>query len=202
MTTDAPTPSAPAPAPAPRSSRGRTAGTVVLLAALTALSALPTWIHASGTTALQGTVQVAISGSQVAPAIFAAAVALLAAAAAVSLVGPVGRWVVAVVIAPCGVLVVASALSVLSAPETAAAPVVAGVTGVGRLTGPVTTTAWPWVAVAVGVLDVLGALWFLRVSRQFANVSRRHESGPRTGGPGPDDERSAWDALSRGDDPS
>jgi uncharacterized membrane protein (TIGR02234 family) len=173
-----------------------------VLAGVTVVPALPTWLTTTGTTPLRGTVPVTISGSQVAPGIFAAGVALLAAAAAVALVGPVGRWVVAVVVAGCGVLVAVSAGAVLSDPLAAATPVVADVTGVGHISGPVETSAWPWVAVVAGALVVLGAAWFVRSSSSWERASRRHEAASGAGVDGPDDERSAWDALSRGDDPS
>ncbi|WP_239070143.1 Trp biosynthesis-associated membrane protein [Cellulomonas chitinilytica] len=175
---------------------------MVLLAVVSAVPALPTWLTTTGTTPLRGTVPVSVSGSQVAPGIFAAAVALLAAAAAVALVGRVGRWVVAVVVLGCGVLVAVAAGSVIADPLAAAAPVVAEVTGVGHISGPVQTTAWPWVAVVAGAVVVLGALWFVRSSAGWAGASRRHEAAAGRAVDGPDDERSAWDALSRGDDPS
>jgi len=175
---------------------------MVLLAAVTVVPVLPTWLTTTGTTPLRGTVTVSIAGSQVAPGIFAAGVALLAAAAAVALVGRAGRWVVAVVVAACGMLVALSAGGVISDPLAAAAPVVADVTGVGHVSGPVSATAWPWVAVVAGGVDVLGAVWFLRASRAWGGASRRHETAAGRAVDGPDDERSAWDALSRGDDPS
>jgi hypothetical protein len=80
--------------------------------------------------------------------------------------------------------------------------VVAAETGVGKLAGPVSTTAWPSVAVAVGVLDVLAGAWLVVASRSWSGPSRRHESAAAPGNPPAPDERSDWDALSRGDDPS
>ena len=178
---------------------------LLVLAGLTAVVAVPTWFTTTGTTALQGTVQVEVTGSQAAPAVLAAAVAILAAAAAVGLVGRVGRWVVAVVVVACGVLVVATTLAVTADPVAAVTPVVAAETGVGTLAGPVATTAWPWLALGAGALDVVAGVWFARASRAWSGPSRRHEAaGASTAPPvaGEPDERSDWDALSRGDDPS
>lgn len=185
-----------------RAGRGRAAALLLVLAGLTALVAVPTWFTTTGTTALEGTVTVQVSGSQVAPAILAAAVAILAAVAAVALVGRAGRWVVAVVVVACGVLVVGTTLAVLGDPVAAVSPVVADVTGVGKLAGPVTTSVWPWLAVAVGVLDALAGVWLVLASRAWAGPSRRHESAAAPTAPAEPDERSDWDALSRGDDPS
>lgn len=178
---------------------------LLVLAGLTAVVAVPTWFTTTGTTALRGVVTVEVSGTQAAPAILAAAVAILAAVAAVGLVGRAGRWVVAVVVVACGVLVAATSFGVTADPVAAVTPVVAAETGVGTLAGPVVTSAWPWVAVGVGVLDVLAGVWFVRASRAWSGPSQRHE--PATAGTasptaGEPDERSDWDALSRGDDPS
>jgi len=192
-----------------RSGRGRAAGLLLVLAGLTAVVAVPTWFTTTGTTALQGTVTVEVSGSQAAPAVLAAAVAILAAAAAVGLVGRAGRWVVAAVVVACGVLVVATTLGATTDPVAAVTPVVAAETGVGTLAGPVTTTLWPWLAVGTGILDALAGIWFVRASRAWSGPSQRHEVAPGSRAAESaavsdekPDERSDWDALSRGDDPS
>ena len=188
-----------------RAGRGRVAGALLVLAGLTAVVTVPTWFTTTGTTALQGTVTIEVSGSQAAPAVLAAAVALLAAAAAVGLVGRVGRWVVAAVVVACGALVVATTLGVTSDPVAAVTAAVAAQTGVGTPAGPVTTSVWAWLAVGAGVLDVLAGAWFVRASRTWSGPSRRHETAPaRAAAPttAEADERSDWDALSRGDDPS
>ncbi|GCD19998.1 hypothetical protein CTKZ_15600 [Cellulomonas algicola] len=191
---------APAPAAARSRGRGRAAGVLVLLAAASAGAAVPTWLTATGVTALRGTVDVPATGTQVAPAVLGAAVVLLATAAAVALVGRVGRWLVAAVTVLSGAVVVGATAAVLADPHGAAVPVVTQETGVGRVVGDVGVTAWPWVSVAVGIAVVVAAGWLVRASRTWQGPSRRHES-PGAGG-GPVDERGAWDALSRGDDPT
>lgn len=189
-----------------RGGRGRAAALLLVLAGLTAVTVLPVWFTTSGSTALEGTVAVTAAGTDVAPGILAAAVAILAAAAAVGLVGRVGRWVVALVVALCGVLVVATTVSVLADPAAAVAPVVASLTGVGHLSGSVSTSAWPTVAIVVGVLDVLAAVWLVVASRRWPGPTRRYQSDtptrPADGAAPVADERADWDALSRGDDPS
>lgn len=182
----------------------------MLTALVTAASSVPVWVRATGSSAVRGQVDVPVTGSQAAPAVLAAAVALLAAAAAIGLVGRVGRWVVAAVVAAAGVTVVVTALTVLGDPEGAARTVVAAVTGVGALAGPATPTAWPVVAVVVGAVDVLAAVVVVVSSRRWAAPTSRYGTaagdargaGAVAPAPGPDDDRSAWDALSRGDDPT
>lgn len=188
-----------------RSGRGRAAALLLVLAGATALSVVPVWFTTSGTTALQGTVEISAHGTDVAPGILAAAVALLAGCAAIALVGRVGRWVVALVVAACGVLVVATTASALSDPAAAVAPVVAATTGIGHLAGPVAVTAWPTVALVVGALDVLAAVWLVVASRRWSGPTRRYQASTdptAPAAPADVDERADWDALSRGDDPS
>ena len=174
-----------------------------MLAGLTALSVVPVWFTTSGTTALAGTVHIAVHGTDVAPGVLAAAVAILAAGAATGLVGRAGRWVVALVVAACGVLVVATTTSALADPGAAVAPVVAARTGVGHLAGPVSSSVWPTVALVIGAVDVLAAVWLVVASRRWDGPTRRYQATPTPAGPAATpDERADWDALSRGDDPS
>ncbi|MFI2752308.1 Trp biosynthesis-associated membrane protein [Cellulomonas sp. P22] len=189
--------------------RGRVALLLALLAGLTALGAVPVWLRTQGTSALEGQVPVDVTGTQAAPGVIAAAVVLLAAAAAVGLVGRIGRWVVVGVVAAAGGVVVWSTLDVVSAPEPAAEVVAAAVTGVGALAAPVTLTAWPWVVLAIGLVDLLAAGVVVRSSRRWPRPTRRHTTvaagagaGAETALPGPDDDQAAWDALTRGDDPT
>jgi uncharacterized membrane protein (TIGR02234 family) len=204
--------------------RGRAVLLLLVLAGVTAVSALPTWFVAHGTEALHGTVDVRVSGADCAPAVLAAALVVAASALAAALVGRFGRWVVALVVAVAGVLVVAATLAVVRDPHAAVREAVAQATGVGQVVGDVTVTAWPWVAIACGVAAVLAGAWLPRAARGWARPSRRHEqaaasarprdgqvdgqAGGQVGDQGderPDerpDERSAWDALSRGEDPT
>ena len=182
-----------------RAGRGRAAAVVLLAAVVTALVAVPTWLTAYGSSALELDVPVEIAGTRAAPGLVAAALVLAAAGAALALVGRAGRWVVAVVVAGAGVLVVASSVGVLLDPSAAAVAAVAEATGVGRVSGEVEVGPWPWFAVVVGAASVALAPWLLRVSRTWSG-SRRHEVAQAT--TAPDDERAAWDALSRGDDPT
>ena len=195
------------PRPAPTSTGRRRAILVVLALALASLvSGVPVWLHTAGSTALQAVVPVQVTGTQAAPGVPAAALVLLAAGIAIGLAGRVGRWVVTGVVLLAGVLQTVSALSVTGDPEPIARTVVAGATGVGALTAPVTVTAWPWVAVAVGVAVVVVAAWLGATSRSWSRPSERHDAARSVHGAGASgvrgDDQAAWDALSRGHDPS
>jgi len=101
-----------------------------------------------------------------------------------------------------GLLLAGSALAVIANPETVAATMVANATGVATLAAPVTLTVAPYMAAALGVVALLVGGWLAVTSRTWSLPSARHEvSGTQPVGV-PDDDRSAWDALSRGDDPS
>ncbi|WP_158274565.1 Trp biosynthesis-associated membrane protein [Cellulomonas sp. WB94] len=184
------------------SRRGRWVVALLVAAAATAGSTVPAWFRASGTSALTGGVEVAVPGGQAAPGVLAAAVVLLAAAAAVGLVGRLARWVVVAVVAAAGVVVLVSVVGVLRDPEPVATVAVAAVTGVTELAGPVAATPWPWVACALGLLDLLAGLGLARASARWGASSRRHEPTTSAATAEVDDDRSAWDALTRGDDPT
>lgn len=191
------------------SSRGRGAASVLLLALATGASGMAPWVHAAGVSPLGG-VGVSVSGAVAAPAVPATALVLAAAGAAVALAGRLGRWLVVAVVAACGVVVVAAATGVLRHPETSATAAAAARTGVDHLDGAPVVTAGPWAAVVIGLLAVVTAALMARASAGWSTPDRRHElhaDGATEATPGPSgpqlpDERTDWDALTRGADPS
>ncbi len=178
--------------------RGRAIVVVLVTAGVVFAVAAPAWVRAVGSTALVAHVPVAISGTRASTAVGAASLVLLAAAGALSLVGRAGRWVVAVVVIAAGVLVAASALAVIVDPVPVATASVAEQTGAGALSGPVRLTVFPYLTAAVGVVVVAVGVFVVRVSGTWA-TSARHDVAAAVV---PDDDHSAWDALTRGDDPT
>lgn len=208
--------------------RTRTVLALLVLGALTFGTGSPTWVTTTVATALEPEVAVAAAGTSAAPGVGAGALVLLAAGIACALTGRVARYVALLVAAAAGVLVVVSTLVVVGDPTPAATAAASATSGVTELTSPVTLTAWPWAAVATGALAVVVAVWGAVAARGWAATSGRHEradataSGSATADApapgatttsaaddgtavGPDDEidpHDAWDALSRGDDPT
>jgi uncharacterized membrane protein (TIGR02234 family) len=185
---------------------------LLLLGGATLAAAAPTWATTTGATALEPVVDVAVSGTTAAPGVGAAALVLVASALALGLVGRAGRWVVLAVAALSGVVTAASALAVALDPGPSARSAVAEATGVTELTAPVSLTPAPWVAAALGVVTVLVVAWVAVGSRTWQRASSRHERdaggapepGTRAADRAPEglDDHDAWDALSRGEDPT
>jgi hypothetical protein len=169
---------------------------LLLLGLLTALVGTPTWVHAVGLTAVGAPLPVPVSGSQAAPEVLAAALAVLAAGAALALVGRSGRWVVVVVLVGCAGIVGNGGARVLADPARVAAPAVAARTGLDALAGPPTSTAWPWLAIGCALVLLAAAVGIGLQREGWRSGDRRHDR------PAGDDVRSDWDALSRGLDPS
>ncbi|RYV52686.1 Trp biosynthesis-associated membrane protein [Pengzhenrongella frigida] len=187
------------------STRRRAVLVVLALALATLAAGVPRWMSTAGTSVLEGLVPVDIAGTQAAPAVPAAALALLAAAGAIGLVGRIGRWVVVAVVVGLGALLIGSALAVIADPTAVAGTQVANATGVATLAAPVTLTVAPYAAAGLGLVTILVGGWLAVTSRTWSRSSARHEAAGTTGGAGvpvPDDDQSAWDALTRGDDPS
>ncbi|GAB2478092.1 hypothetical protein GCM10027063_19320 [Promicromonospora xylanilytica] len=211
--------------------RTRTVLALLVLGALTFGTGSPTWVTTTVATALEPEVAVTAAGTSAAPGVGAGALVLLAAGIACALTGRVARYIALVVAAAAGVLVVTSTLVVVSDPVPAATAAASATSGVTELTSPVTLTLWPWAALVTGVLAVVVALWAAAAARGWAATSGRHErtdpsatppgtATPATDAspaeppagevvapePGSDDDQidphDAWDALSRGDDPT
>lgn len=186
--------------------RGRWLLLLLLAAGAVGVAARPTWVVADAAGVLDGAGTVTVAGTAAAPQLSAAALVLLAAAGAVTLVGRAGRWVVAVVTVGAGVLVVGAALAVLGDPGAAADGAVSDVTGVVAAEVTASSTPGPTAALVVGAaVAVLGVL-LARAGGAWQVRSRRHEHPAASPGTPPaaghGDERADWDSLTRGDDPS
>lgn len=163
---------------APRSWRLARRSAILLLLVLgggALAAAAPTWLRTSGATPLDPDVLVQVAGTSAAPGVGAGALVVVASALALGLVGRIGRWLVLLVSAASGVVVVASAAAILRDPTQAARTAVAEATGVTDMTSDIVLTPWPYVACAVGVLVVLVALWTVVSSPAWGRVSARHE---------------------------
>lgn len=175
-----------------------------------------TWVRGVTSSAVAAEVELAVPGTVVAPGAGAGGLVIAAAALALALGGAWGRRLAAAGIALGGLLVTASSVAALADPEAAALSAAQDAVGVAALVGTATATPMPWLAVVLGATaTVLGVA--LLVTRGWAPPSARHESPRASAGPAPDgprtapdrphdavadDDHAAWDALSRGEDPT
>lgn len=186
--------------------------TLVLLVAVLALAVFgtttQTWISVtldpdqvgqagSAQTALQ------VQGSKAATTVTALALVALAGGLAAAIAGRIARWIITAIIMLASAGIVAAAATVLADPLSAAQGSIAAATGVTGSSAEVSVTAFPAIAVVVGVLLALGALLIIPAGRYWKS---RTKYDARTSGSaaaaGPVDEIDSWDRLSRGDDPT
>jgi hypothetical protein len=196
----------------PRLGRRRAVVVGLVLGAATLAAITMTWVRATTSSALEAEVEVAVAGSDAAASASAGALVVLASSLAMALGGRWGARVAATGVALGGALVVVSAAVVLRDPGTPAAAGAQAAVGVGALAGEPTVTAAVWLALLTGAVAVALGLLALAAAGEWSRGGRRHErpvGGPAAeAAPGGDgsasvaDDQDAWDALSRGEDPT
>lgn len=191
---------------------------LLLVAVAIAGSSAPVWMHGETSSAVASVVAVTASGGAAAPGVAAGAIVVAAAALALALARRAGVVVAAVAAALAGALVVVAAVTAPGRAETVLGSAAADQVGVSTVDA-VVVTAWPWVAAALGGLAAVVAVVTAVASRGWRGPSGRHESGDveaaaassasaRDGDVAPGGEAgtvepgAAWDALSRGEDPT
>lgn len=192
----------------------------VVLGALTVAVAAATWVTASTTSALEAAVRLAVPGSEAAPGAAAGGLVVVAAALALSLGGPVGRVLAASGTVLGGLLTLGSALAVVVDPMSTATSAARATVGVAEISGSASLTAAPWSGAVLGVATVVLGVASLMRSRAWGGTRDRYDRAapgvratssagpsPRADGGGAPtadaaDDQDAWDALSRGEDPT
>lgn len=199
----------PPPEPQTRPDRARRErGWALVLALLGAvlglLSSSRTWVSAQVEDDLAGRLAVQASGRQAAPVVAAVCLVALAAAVAVLIGRRLGRTVSGALLVLAGAAATTAAVSTARSPLGAVAVAVSRPTGrPGAVATDVRLTAWPWVAVAGGLLMVVAGVLVVLRARRWAAPSQRYEA-PAAQVPSVDDDdpRETWNALTRGDDPT
>ncbi|ASK66962.1 hypothetical protein CFK39_15390 [Brachybacterium avium] len=170
--------------------------------ALLAGTTRTTWIDATAPD-LTGTLQqVDVLGADAAPAVLALSLVAIAASLATSLSSSWLRFLTGPVLLLTGAGAMLAAFAVVREPAAAAGSAVTSATGVVGSALGAETTAWPLLALApslavlaVGVLVLLaGGTWPRRDRYRSAAVTTAADPA--------DDPAAAWDALTRGEDPS
>lgn len=165
--------------------RGRAVLALLVASGLMWVVSTRTWAQntVSSAQTVPGVAGSAEQQSNNSPLLLACAAVVAVCALLLAMLSGFGRWIV------CGL----SALAGLGYAGMA----------VSLLAGPERTTAWPAVGIAIGVLAAAASIWVAMSVGGWHASSRFERAGTHAGAPSPDtDPASAWDALSRGEDPS
>jgi len=190
---------------APRRPGSRLLGLAVVGLALAAVAlwgaSRGTWLTATWDVPLRGRVVTTAVGADAEPVLVPWALLALAAIGGLFATSGWGRRAVGVVVGAAGLWALLRAVSGLVAPAPSQLP--AAARQAGQALGVRVTVAWPLVAALGGVLLVaVGVLVAVRGSAMPRLGARYDAPG---GGPRPrpaDDERSLWEALDAGEDPT
>lgn len=175
-------------------------------------TAAGTWVTARAWTPIEER-ELAVTGLDAAPVLGATALLLLAAGVALAMAGRVAVRLTAVAVAGAAGLAAASTLVVLVDPAGPARSAAQAALGVAAVEGAaVTALVWPALLVALACVGlgvwvlVAGGSWPHGASRGASRYRRAtDDAGPadgRAAAAGGTDDVSAWDALSRGEDPT
>ena len=177
---------------------------IALLAALIFADWSQTWF----TLTVQGK-PFPVSGQVAGAALSALALASLALIAALAIAGRFFRVVLGILLALLGVCVIAVSAFAIGNPVVAAtsaitkATGVAGTQSVAKLVTATSVTAWPVVAIVLGVLLTLLGLAIAPTARSWPDSGRKYSRSRLTAADTEaQDPVAEWDALSEGDDPT
>ncbi|CAH0179288.1 Trp biosynthesis-associated membrane protein [Microbacterium sp. Bi128] len=183
---------------------------MLLAGALGVIASTQTWIDVTLADGAQQTL--AVPGSDAVPVLTPLSLAALALGAALSIVGPILRYVLgALALAIAGVVGVATAQVVLTLPVSATAATVTDATGisgvdaVADLVSSMSLTPWPVVTLLAQLLLAAAAVFTLVSARRWrgsADRKYRTATDAPADGSRPHDAIDSWDDLSRGDDPT
>lgn len=181
-----------------------TLGGIAAAGAVGLLAGAQTWVSFM----LDGTHDlVAVTGHDANAALAPVAIAILAAALALTIAGPIFRRVLGVLAALLGVGLIGLTAGVIASPLGAVGGKITELTGIA---GGATANAvvwsqlsvWAWVCLVAGVVAVLLGLTVLVFGGRWVSGGRKYDANRAQAASGAPDRISDWDSLSDGDDPS
>jgi len=207
---ETPTPddvSADAPDTAARTAR-RIKNTVILASAVLAIITLVAWTQVWFQVALVGGTAVEVGGQIAAPALSALSLTSFVLVGALSIAGPVFRFVFGVLEALIGVAVVFSGALAVADPIAASASAISTATGVAgeksvaELVDTIDGGLWPWVTIVCGVLIVLAGIAIVVTSPRWPGSTRKYQAARLVPADAQRTSVDDWDSLSGGEDPT
>lgn len=183
---------------------------MLLAGAIGVISSTQTWIDVTLDDGAQQTL--AVPGSDALPVLTPLSLAALALGAALSIVGPVLRYVFGAL----GLLIAAfvgvgAAQTIVATPVAATAATVTDATGisgtdaVASLVTDMSLTPWPLITLLAQIVLAAAAVFTVVTARRWTSgASRKYRTTAEAGGDAgrPHDAIDSWDDLSRGDDPT
>lgn len=164
------------------------------------------WLSASAPDLTGTVIEVPVTGQEAAPAVMALGLVGAAASLASALSSVWMRWVTGPVLVLAGATAALLSVGVLLDPGAAARAGVARATGVLGGDLHATTSTWPLLAVVPAVLVALAGLAVLAAGGHWRTGSRYRSAAvaaSQAAAASPqDDPAAAWDALTRGEDPT
>ncbi|MEV7769138.1 Trp biosynthesis-associated membrane protein [Microbacterium sp. NPDC086615] len=183
---------------------------MLLAGAIGVIGSTQTWIDVTLDDGAQQTL--AVPGSDALPVLTPLSLAALALGAALSIAGPVVRYVFgAIGLAIAALTGLGAAQIVFATPVSAAAATVTDATGisgvdaVGDLVAGLSLTPWPVVTLVAQILLAAAAVFTLVTARRWgSNAGRKYRTTGDSAAEAsrPHDAIDSWDDLSRGDDPT
>lgn len=186
--------------------RGRAVSVLLVLlgGAVLLIGSTQTWLTAE----LEETT-LAVPGAAASPVLQPLALAALAPALVLALAGTVLRYILGVLAALLGfVLVVTISPIAFAPPVSSVASTVtehtglAGLEAVDALVVTITATPWPLISLVAAALVVLGGTSTVSTARHWKRSGRRYETTAAAPSDGPLDAIDSWDDLSHGQDPT
>lgn len=183
---------------------------VLVSASVILVSGSREWVSGSVDDAVLGASALHGKGSDIAPGALAAALVGLASAVVAATSGTVVRVIAACAALLAAVLGAAVVISVLADPGGALGKLAAAGTGrSGTVAAHGRVGSWAWVALAATLVMGVGGLGALVGGRRWRGLSGRYDapvagqaSQPDSAGEPAARRESAWDQLSRGEDPT
>jgi len=185
---------------------------MLLAGAIGVIASTQTWIDVTLADGAQQTL--AVPGSDALPVLTPLSLAALALGAALSIAGPVVRYVFGTLGLAIAVLTgIGAAQIVFGTPVSATAATVADATGisgvdaVGDLVSGLSLTPWPAITLLAQLLLAAAAVFTLATARRWSSGAGRKyrtaaEGAEQGNASRPHDAIDSWDDLSRGDDPT